>query len=164
MITTAHYQTPIGVIAVTLLNEQINGLELDRCKPDTSHINSKVTYDPRYRGLQKKLGEQLKRYFAAPQTGFDLPLQQQGTPYQQRVWRALQRIPSGKTLTYGQLAKRLHSSPRAIGNACRQNPLPLLVPCHRVVAASGLGGFAGETAGRPLALKRWLLEHEGVTL
>ena len=164
MITTAHYQTPIGAITVTLQNEQISGLELDQGKPGAPNVSNKVTYDPRYRGLQRQLGEQLKRYFAAPQTGFDLPLQQQGTPYQQRVWRALQSIPPGKTLTYGQLAKRLHSSPRAIGNACRQNPLPLLVPCHRVVAANGLGGFAGETTGKPLVLKRWLLEHEGVTL
>jgi methylated-DNA-[protein]-cysteine S-methyltransferase len=164
MMVTAHYQTPIGVIEVTLVNDRITGLELGRIKPDLSSVSNKVTYDHRYRGLRKQLGEQLKRYFATPQSGFDLPLQQQGTPYQQRVWRALQRIPPGHTLTYGQLAKRLHSSPRAIGNACRQNPLPLLVPCHRVVAASGLGGFAGETTGKPLVLKRWLLEHEGVTL
>jgi len=164
MMTIAHYQTPIGTIAVTVVNEHISEVELPHCQPDTSHGRKKVTYDPRYRGLRQQLGEQLKRYFAAPHAGFDLPMQQHGTAYQQRVWRALQRIPPGQTLTYGQLAKRLHSSPRAIGNACRQNPLPLLIPCHRVVAASGLGGFSGETTGRPLALKRWLLEHEGVAL
>jgi len=162
MMTMAHYQTPIGAIAVTLVDEHITEVELHQCKPDAAHVSNKVTFDPSYRGLRRQLGEQLKRYFATPQSGFNLPLQQQGTAYQQRVWRALQRIPSGQTLTYGQLAKRLHTSPRAIGNACRQNPLPLLVPCHRVVAASGLGGFAGETTGKPLALKRWLLEHEGV--
>jgi len=162
--TIAHYQTPIGTITVTLENEHVIEVELGQCKPAVLYESDKVTYDRRYRGLRKQLGEQLKRYFASPQSGFDLPMQQQGTAYQQRVWRALQRIPPGQTLTYGQLAKRLRSSPRAIGNACRRNPLPLLVPCHRVVATGGLGGFAGETTGKPLALKRWLLEHEGVVL
>lgn len=162
--TTAHYQTPIGVINVTLENDHITGLEMNQIATDSIRASKRVTYDPRYRGIRKRLGEQLKRYFAMPQAGFDLPMQQQGTPYQQRVWRALQSIPPGRTMTYGQLAKRMHSSPRAIGNACRQNSLPLLVPCHRVVAAKGLGGFAGETAGPRLALKRWLLQHEGVDL
>ena len=161
---TARYQTPIGVLNVTLEDDRITALDMAPFDPDSARPSQAVSYDSRYRGVRKQVGEQLKRYFASPQAGFDLPLQQRGTAYQQRVWRALQRIPAGHTLTYGQLAKRLHSSPRAIGNACRQNPLPLLVPCHRVVAATGLGGFAGKTSGAPLALKRWLLKHEGVTV
>ncbi len=84
-----------------------------------------------------------------------------GTPFQQRVWRELTRIPPGKTRSYGELAKKLHSSARAVAGACRRNQLPLLVPCHRVVAKDGIGGFMGKTDGPALAIKRWLLQHEG---
>ena len=154
----ATYQTPIGVIEVTLVNESITALELGEFEPETAGVR----YDPRYTGLPKQLGEQLQRYFTEPRHRFDVSLQNRGTAYQRRVWRALQKIPVGQTRTYGQLAAQLHSSPRAVGNACRQNPVPLLVPCHRVVAANGVGGFGGKTQGKQLAMKRWLLEHEGV--
>ncbi|MDX1824537.1 MAG: methylated-DNA--[protein]-cysteine S-methyltransferase [Thiohalomonadales bacterium] len=164
MMTTAHYQTPLGVLDVTLDDDRIIAVNTKHLYPGSGRASRTVSYDSRYRGVRKQLGEQLKRYFDAPHVSFDVPLQQQGTPYQQRVWQALQRIPPGQTLTYGQLANRLHTSPRAIGNACRQNPLPLLIPCHRVVAANGLGGFSGKTTGVRVALKRWLLQHEGVAV
>ncbi len=162
--TTAQYRTPIGVLNVTLDDDCITTVNTEHLYPGSIPAGRTVSYDPRYRGVRQQLGQQLQRYFSAPQAGFDIPLQQQGTPYQRRVWRALQRIPPGQTLTYGQLAKRLHTSPRAIGNACRQNPLPLLVPCHRVVATNGLGGFSGKTTGVRVELKRWLLQHEGVAV
>ncbi len=101
----------------------------------------------------------LRAYFARGGT-IDLPIRPSGTAFQQRVWRALRRIPAGRTLTYGELARRLATSPRAVGNACRANPVPLVVPCHRVVAAGGIGGFAGRTDGPEVARKRWLLRHE----
>lgn len=88
-------------------------------------------------------------------------LQPRGTPFQQSVWQELQRIPYGSVCTYGELARRLNSSPRAVAGACRANPLPLLVPCHRVVAANGAGGYLGQTSGHGPALKQWLLQHEG---
>jgi methylated-DNA-[protein]-cysteine S-methyltransferase len=84
-----------------------------------------------------------------------------GTPFQQRLWRELTRIPFGETRSYGELAKKLNSSARAVAGACRRNPLPLLVPCHRVVAKNGPGGFMGCTDGPALEIKRWLLQHEG---
>ncbi len=84
-----------------------------------------------------------------------------GTVFQQRLWRELTHIPYGETRSYGELAKRLHSSARAVAGACRRNPLPLLVPCHRVVAKNGPGGFMGRTDGPALAIKQWLLQHEG---
>ena len=87
-----------------------------------------------------------------------------GTTFQQRVWRALCEIPVGETRTYGELAKLLNSAPRAVGQACRRNPLPILVPCHRVVSAQGIGGYDGAEAGVELQRKRWLLRHEGVSL
>jgi methylated-DNA-[protein]-cysteine S-methyltransferase len=102
----------------------------------------------------------LTGYFRRPQVRFDIGLALNGTAFQQRVWRALQRIPAGQVVSYGELARRLKSSPRAVGNACRRNPIPIIVPCHRVVAASGDGGFMGKRNGRPLVIKRWLLAHE----
>ena len=95
---------------------------------------------------------------------FDVVLKPVGTTFQKRVWQALQQIPAGQVVTYGELAQRLKTSARAIGNACRANPVPLIVPCHRVVAKSGLGGFSGAEDGPPLKIKSSLLEHEGVIL
>lgn len=106
----------------------------------------------------------LDAYFADGHTPCVLPLGLAGTPFQQQVWRALRRIPAGDTMTYGGLAERLGTSARAVGNACRANPVPLLVPCHRVVAARGAGGYDGARGGPRLTVKRWLLEHEGATL
>jgi len=103
---------------------------------------------------------QLRSYFADPQQPLDIPLAAAGTPFQQRVWAALCAIPPGATRRYGELAGLLQSSARAVGGACRANPIPLFVPCHRVVAAAGDGGFMGHTVGPALALKRWLLQHE----
>jgi methylated-DNA-[protein]-cysteine S-methyltransferase len=110
----------------------------------------------------KQIAAALQAYFANPGYRFHLSLHLQGTPFQRRVWQALQAIPAGETRTYGDLAKQLHSGARAVGMACRANPIPVIVPCHRVVAANGLGGYAGKTAGRQLGIKRWLLQHEGV--
>jgi methylated-DNA-[protein]-cysteine S-methyltransferase len=106
------------------------------------------------------VAEQLDAYFRDGSTRLDLPVELVGTPFQRRVWRTLRHIAPGKTITYGELAKQLGTSARAIGGACRANPLPVLVPCHRVVAVKGLGGFAGDASGRKLEVKRWLLRHE----
>jgi len=109
---------------------------------------------------QLKTANQLEQYFSAPEIDFDMELELHGTPYQQRVWQALREIPAGQTLDYTELAQRLNSSARAVGNACRANPLPIVVPCHRVVAKSGLGGYMGQREGEAVDIKRWLLQHE----
>ena len=106
----------------------------------------------------------LQAYFDDPRRLPEVDLQLSGTPFQCRVWQELCSIPVGKIITYGALARRLESSARAVGNACRRNPVPILVPCHRVVAARGLGGFAGSRRGRLIGVKRWLLKHEGVEI
>ena len=103
---------------------------------------------------------QLMRYIENPDFKFDLPLKLGGSKHQLDVWHAMQKIAPGKTQTYGELAEKLGSSPRAVGTACGLNPLPIVVPCHRVVAANGLGGFMGGKRNDPLAIKRWLLAHE----
>jgi methylated-DNA-[protein]-cysteine S-methyltransferase len=102
----------------------------------------------------------LQRYLRDPRARLEVPFVPQGTAFQQRVWRALRAIPSGEVRSYGQLARRLKTSARAVGGACRANPIAIVIPCHRVVAAAGEGGFMGRTAGRAMTLKRWLLEHE----
>ena len=84
------------------------------------------------------------------------------TPFQERVLKQLQKIPFGETRTYGEIAKILKTSPRAVGNACRNNPLPIVIPCHRVVAANGIGGYDGARSGRLLKIKRQLLAAEGL--
>lgn len=111
--------------------------------------------------LAERACAQLAAWLADPQSRFDLPLAPVGTDFQRRVWRAIAAIPKGKTQTYGEIAKRLASVPRAVGQACGHNPFPVVVPCHRVVAADGgLGGFASATGGYLLDTKRWLLAHE----
>ena len=110
--------------------------------------------------LAERAALQLERYLADPDASFDLPLLIEGTPFQRRLWDALREIPRGRTLTYGALAKRLEAEPRAVGQACGDNRLPIVIPCHRVVAADGIGGFAHSTGGYLVEAKRWLLAHE----
>lgn len=110
----------------------------------------------------KKIVKQLESYFNNPAYAFDLPLGLHGTLFQNQVWRDLQKIPMGSTVSYSALAKQLQTGPRAIGNACRHNPVPLVIPCHRVVAVNHLGGYSGGTSGKWTAIKHWLLQHEGI--
>ncbi len=105
---------------------------------------------------------QIQAYLDDGRFVFELPLQLGGTRHRLAVWEAMQRIPAGSTRSYGELAHELRSSARAVGGACGANPIPLVVPCHRVVGAGGLGGFMGaKDDGFELGIKRWLLEHEG---
>ena len=110
--------------------------------------------------VAKEVVRQLQAYFEDARHQFSLPVFPQGTPYQRRVWDALANIPVGETLTYGGVARRVGGGPRAVGGACRRNPLPIVVPCHRAVSVTGLGGYAGQTAGAGLAFKAHLLVHE----
>ena len=111
--------------------------------------------------LAREAAAQIRAYLGNPKHVFDLPCEPRGTRHQHRVWDAIAAIPSGATRTYGELARSLHSGPRAVGAACGSNPIPLIVPCHRVVAANGgIGGFMHSRSDFPLSIKRWLLAHE----
>jgi methylated-DNA-[protein]-cysteine S-methyltransferase len=103
----------------------------------------------------------LQEFLSGSELHFNLALDLHGTSFQQRVWRALMAIPVGQVRSYGELARELRTSARAIANACRANPIAIIVPCHRVVGAHGLGGYMGALSGEPLAIKEWLLRHEG---
>ena len=156
MSTAAHYQAIVAApgfaLGVSCINDAISGIDfLGPCPalaPSTP--------------LAAEAARQLQAYLANPAFAFDLPLRPVGTPFQRRVWAQIAAIPPGQVATYGQLAKNLLNAPRAVGQACGANPYPLLVPCHRVVGASGLGGFNRERGGLLLDIKRWLLRHERV--
>ena len=108
----------------------------------------------------QKLIEQLKQYGDKAHSDWSLAIDNQGTAFQQKVWRYLQKIPLGTTQSYGQIATSINSSARAVGNACRANPWLLIVPCHRVVKSNHIGGFAGQLTGEAIEMKQRLLHHE----
>lgn len=146
-------ETPVGFLGLyadaTVLR-RIDFLPPEALRPDPGEATQPI----------QLARQQLTAYFRDPQAPFSLPLDPLGTPFQRRVWAALERIPPGQVRTYGELARTLGSGPRAVAGACRANPLPIVIPCHRVVAADGPGGYAGASRGGPVALKRWLLAHE----
>jgi methylated-DNA-[protein]-cysteine S-methyltransferase len=144
---------PFGAVGISVLGVQIAIELLPKAhaqKPAEHKIVAQVT-------------KQIEAYFSNPRSDFNLPLVYNGTPFQRRVWQAISAIPCGQVLTYGEIAAQIGSGPRAVANACGANNLPLIVPCHRVVAKSGLGGFMqGQKDG--LKIKTWLLKHEGVII
>lgn len=142
---------PFGVLGVRMRGDAVREIEFLPPRTATIEANSPAA---------AAAARELASYLRCPRKRFDLPLAPEGTAFQRRVWDAMARIPVGETRTYGQLAREIGSVPRAVGQACGANPLPVIVPCHRVVAASGLGGFAHHTEGFLLTVKRWLLAHE----
>ncbi len=166
---------PFGVIGVCWQGDRLSRLLLapDRApaRPDLSSTPAQVSVpvpapapvavsDPAPASVPAWLRDELEAYFADPRRRLAFAVETSGTAFQRRVWELIATIPPGQTRTYGALARVLGSSARAVGNACRANPVPLRVPCHRVIAARGLGGFAGDRSGRLLQIKRWLLAHE----
>lgn len=146
---------PFGFVGVRTDGDQI--AEIVYLPPSAGELA------PRNRVAEKACA-QIAGYLADPDFPFDLRLAPAGTPFQREVWRQIAAIPRGRTRSYGELARVIRSSPRPVGQACGANRFPLAIPCHRVVAANGLGGFANHGAGFHVAVKRWLLRHEAVTL
>ncbi len=146
---------PFGAIGVRADSDHLK--ELVYLPPGTTPVDPATP-------LTKEIAHQLQCYFASPGYQFDLPLLTQGTDYQHRVWNAIGQIPSGQVVTYGQLARQIGSAPRAVGQACGANFYPLIIPCHRVTAAHGVGGFGNQddAGSYHVRIKRWLLTHEGV--
>ncbi len=124
---------------------------------------------PQVPAAVRPVARALEAYFDDPLRPFELPLALVGSPFRQRVWAALSTVPVGQTTTYGLLARQIGSSARAVGQALGDNPIPIIIPCHRVLAATGLGGFMhtpGLSQGAvqdpfPRTVKSWLLTHEG---
>ena len=132
---------------------------------------AEIVYLPRSAGtlaptnaLAGRACRQIEKYAADADYRFSLPLKQVGTAFQRRVWDMIAAIPRGRTSTYGDIARALRSAPRAVGQACGTNYFPLVIPCHRVVAAKGLGGFAHTSGGYLIEVKRRLLLHESCAI
>lgn len=148
----AKLKAPFGVLGIRCDGEVLTGVDF---------LARSAKAEPPRTSFAKKVCEELAAYFADPGFRFDLALRAGGTEHQNRVWQAMCAIPCGKVRTYGDLAAELHSSPRAIGQACGSNPIPIVIPCHRVVGKAGLGGFMHHSGGDALDIKLWLLRHEG---
>lgn len=109
--------------------------------------------------LLMRAAAELAAYFAGEMHDFDLPVAPHGTDHDRRVWRAMQRIPAGETRSYGEVARAIGSGAQAVGNACGRNPIPIVIPCHRIVGANGaIGGYSGQGGAET---KRFLLGLEG---
>ena len=138
-------QSPLGPLTIAETDGHITKLSWSDGGTDTSPLLDEAK-------------SQIDSYFAGILTRFDLPLKVRGSDLQRRACAAMQAIPFGETRTYGDLAKDLGASPQAIGQACGGNPIPILIPCHRVLGAASLGGFSGASG---IESKVWLLRHEG---
>jgi len=146
-------QSPIGPITILATEHAITMIHID--SPLRAHSVEPTS-------VAREAAAQLRAYFERRLTRFDLPLDATGTPFQRRVWAALEQIPFGQTASYGQIAARIGSptAARAVGMANKRNPIAIVVPCHRVIGASGaLTGYAGG-----LDRKEFLLEHERASL
>ncbi len=152
---TAIVQSPVGYLGLQIDGSKLTGLEFLGRKNPPADLTSE-NQEP----VSKAVNSALNAYFTDPRQ-LDLPeIVLAGTTFQKRIWKLLSFIEPGETRTYGDIARELKTSPRAVGNACRRNPVPIFIPCHRVVSTSGRGGFMGHTTGEPLAIKEWLLAHE----
>ena len=149
----AKIRTPFAVLGIRTAAGAVIGIEyLPKTERPMAPTNA----------LAERVVRQVERYLADPHFRFTLPLAHEGTPFRRRVWQALEGIPVGQSRTYGELARQLHTAPRAVGGACAANAIALVIPCHRVVGSQGsLGGFMKAVDGDPIAVKRWLLAHEG---
>ena len=158
--TFTRFPSPLGELVLTASETALTGVYF----PTSRHVS-------RLHGVERGTGgedvlararQQLSEYFARARTTFELALDPPGTDFQRQVWAALRAIPYGTTVSYGELARRLGDvrATRAVGAANGKNPIPIIVPCHRVIGARGeLTGFGGG-----LDRKRWLLEHEGALM
>ena len=149
----ARLRTPFAVLGITIDGDALASI---RYLPLTERTM------PARSAVARRVVDELSQYLADPAHRFGMPLRIVGTPFQQRVWEAIAAIPLGESRTYAEIARSVRSSARAVGGACGANRLALVIPCHRVVGSAGsLGGFMHRSDGDPVAIKRWLLRHEG---
>jgi len=147
----ATYLAPFAVLGIRTNGKAVTGLR---------YLSGDVAPSRPTSSLAREVVRQIERYLVEPDYVFDLPLEIDGSEFRKRVWKVMCEIPAGKTMTYGEVAERIGSAPRAVGGACGDNQIPLIIPCHRIVARNGIGGFMHTTGDIELGIKRWLLAHE----
>jgi methylated-DNA-[protein]-cysteine S-methyltransferase len=149
----ARHPTPFAVLGIRTAGDRLTGIDY--------LPSGAATLDPLTR-FAARVCRQIDSYLDDPAYRWELPFDYRGSEFQCRVWRAIHAIPPGKTLSYADVARTVGSAPRPVGGACGANRIPLVIPCHRVVGSSGIGGFMHTRHGPGLEIKRWLLRHEGV--
>ena len=147
----AKLKVPFGVLGIRCTAETLTGIDFLPAGEKPQRATG---------AFAETVCEQLLHYMEDPDAQFSVPLELNGTAHQKKVWQAMLAIPRGQTRSYGDLAAELKSCAQAVGQACGANPIPVIVPCHRVVGKAGLGGFAHHRSGVHLDTKRWLLAHE----
>ncbi|MEG3592261.1 MAG: methylated-DNA--[protein]-cysteine S-methyltransferase [Pseudomonadota bacterium] len=148
---SAIINSPVGYIGILAQNESVLNVH---------YLLSSARVKQPKDIFTKEIVRQCDAYFSEAQWKFNIRSQFYGTPYQRRVWKVLARIRYGETKTYGEIAREIASGARAVGNACKANPVHLIVPCHRVVGVKSFGGFLGDHSGARVLIKQWLLQHE----
>lgn len=150
----AKYPAPFAVLGIRTVGDCVTDIEyLPRGVAPLAPLNK----------LAERTCREIERYLDDPDYLPKVPFEYVGTSFQCRVWRQISAIPAGRTLTYNEVARSLRTAPRPVGGACGANRIPIVIPCHRVIAANGLGGFMRGKGADAVAIKRWLLRHEGVS-
>ncbi len=158
-------ESPVGPLFISVRGGRVRAIEFRRGTEADQANDLAARPDAAQRTSDEKVLDlcrsELSRYFEGNLKAFSVPVEMEGPAFHKKVWGVLASIPFGSTLTYAEIAARLGSpkAARAVGNACARNPVVVVVPCHRVLARNGLGGFGGG-----LPAKRWLLTHENHTL
>ncbi len=149
----AKMATPFAVLGIRTLGSRVS---------DIDYLPAGIAELAPLNKLAERACREIERYLGDPQYAPNLPFEYRGTAFQCKVWKRISAIPAGCTLTYKDVAVSLRTAPRPVGGACGANRVPIVIPCHRVVGANGLGGFMRSGGADALQIKRWLLRHEGV--
>lgn len=149
----AKIATPFAVLGIRTMGERVT---------DIDYLPSGIAALAPLNKLAERACREIERYLGDPEYAPKVPFDYNGTAFQCKVWKRIAAIPAGRTLTYNDIARILRTAPRPVGGACGANRIPIVIPCHRVVGANGLGGFMRSGGADALQIKRWLLRHEGV--
>jgi len=145
--------SPVGKLGIKTSSQGVKSIQ---------YLTDDIKLQKPNNDLAVKICKQLQSYFEDPRFEFDIPCDMTGTDYQKRIWTSLKTIPAGHPMTYSDIAQKQNSGARAVGGACRKNPIPIIFPCHRVIAKSGIGGYDGDWGEGKVNIKQWLLKHEGI--
>lgn len=151
----AKVKTPFAVLGIRTLGLRVT---------DIDYLPAGVACLAPLNKVAERACREIERYLADPEYVVRMSFSYQGTAFQCKVWKQITLIGVGRTLTYNDIARVLRTAPRPVGGACGANRIPIVIPCHRVVSATGLGGFMRGVGDQALDIKRWLLRHEGVSI